>query len=321
MVQRISERLPEILRYYPDYAEVHAKHIGDIAGVPPECIVPANGSTEIITRLCHLTRGPILTPIPTFSRWTDLPNELGIPLHTIKHEVRRNFRLEVSELVSRVNELDVRMLVISNPNNPTGAWFEAGEIEELVLSLPQVELIVIDESFLDFADLESAVTLIPKAQNLMVVKSLGKSIGWHGVRLGYAAMNPNAAELLRSELPFWNVNGLAAYILKTVSEFKDDFRQSLALVAADRTYMLNRLERIPGLRVFSSKANFLYVELPPNIPGRMLRDRLLERYGLMVRECSNKIGSSERYLRLAVQTKEAVDLLVQALDRELSSSQ
>ena len=318
MVQRISERLPEILRYYPDYAEVHAKHIGEIAGVPPECIVPANGSTEIITRLCHLTRGPILTPIPTFSRWTDLPNELGIPLHTIEHDVRRNFRLEVAELVSRVAELDVRMLVISNPSNPTGVWFEADEIEELVLSLPQVELIVIDESFLDFSRLESAVTLIPKAQNLVVVKSLGKSLGWHGVRLGYAAMNARAADLLRSELPFWNVNGLAAYILKTLAEFKDEFAQSLALVARDRTYMLKQLERVPGLRVFPSQANFLYVELPRTVSGRKLRNRLLEQYGLMVRECSNKIGSSERYLRLAVQTKEAVDLLVQALSRELS---
>jgi histidinol-phosphate/aromatic aminotransferase/cobyric acid decarboxylase-like protein len=319
MVQRITERLPEILRYYPDYAEVHARHIGEMAGVPPECIVPANGSTEIITRLCHLTRGPILTPIPTFSRWTDLPNELGIPLHTIRHDVCRNFRLEIAEVITRAAELDVKMLVISNPNNPTGAWFEPEEIEELVLSLPDMELIVIDESFLDFSGLESAVNLVPRAQNLVVVKSLGKSLGWHGVRLGYAAMNSGAADLLRSELPFWNINGLAAYILKTVSEFKEEFRQSLALVAQDRTYMLNQLELIPGLRVFSSKANFLYVELPTNVPGRKLRDRLLEQHGLMVRECSNKIGSSERYLRLAVQTKEAVDLLVYALRRELQT--
>jgi histidinol-phosphate/aromatic aminotransferase/cobyric acid decarboxylase-like protein len=319
MVQRIGERLPEILRYYPDYAEVHAKYIGEIAAVPPECIVPANGSTEIITRLCHLTRGPILTPIPTFSRWTDLPNELGIPLHTIKHDVRRNFRLEVGELVSRVNELGVRMLVISNPNNPTGAWFEAAQIEDLVLSLPEVELIVIDESFLDFSGIESAVSLIPRAENLVVVKSLGKSLGWHGVRLGYAATNSRTAALLRSELPFWNINGLAAYILKSMSEFMDDFRQSLALVAQDRAYMLNQLERVRGLRVFPSQANFLYVELPPDFSGRNLRDRLLEHYGLMVRECSNKIGSSERYLRLAVQTKESINLLAHALRRELSS--
>jgi threonine-phosphate decarboxylase len=313
MVQRISERLPEILRYYPDYAEVHAKHIAEITGIPPECIVPANGSTEIITRLCHLTRGPILTPIPTFSRWTDLPHELGIPLHTVKHDVQKAFRLEVTELISRAHELAVRMLVIANPNNPTGAWFESAEIEELVLSLPEVELIVIDESFLDFSDLESAVTLIPRASNLVVVKSLGKSLGWHGVRLGYAALNSRAAQLLRSELPFWNINGFAAYILKTLPEFKDEFRESLALVAQDRNYMLHRLEQIPGLQVFPSKANFLYVELPPDVPGRQLRDRLLEQYGLMVRECSNKIGSSEQYLRLAVQTKDAVDLLAHAL--------
>src|SRR4029453_16069599 len=102
----------------------------------------------------------------------------------------------------------------------------------------------------------------------------------------------------------------------TVSEFKDEFLQSLALVAKDRTYMLNQLEEIPGLRVFPSKANFLYLELPPNVRGRKLRDRLLEQYGLMVRECSNKIGSSEQYLRLAVQTKETVDFLPEALARE-----
>lgn len=320
IVQRITEHLPEILRYYPDYTEVHAQHIGKIAGIPPDCIVPANGSTEIITLLCHLTRGPILTPIPTFSRWTDLPQELDIPLHTIKQDVRKNFRLDVSEIISRVRELDVKMLVISNPNNPTGAWFEADEIAELVLSLPNVEQIVIDESFLDFSDIESAVTLIPRARNLVVVKSLGKSLGWHGIRLGYAAMDQQAADQLRSQLPFWNVNGLAAYILKSMSEFKDAFRHSLALVQADRAYMLDKLKRIPRLRVFPSKANFFYVELPPDVPGRKLRDRLFKEYGLIVRECSNKIGSSERYLRLAVQTREAVDLLTQAFTRELSTS-
>lgn len=317
MVQRIGERLPEILRYYPDYAEVHAKHIGEIADVPPAFIVPANGSTEIITRLCHSTRGPILTPIPTFSRWTDLPEELGVPLYTMTLDIRKDFRLDVAEIVARVNELGVRMLVISNPNNPTGSWFEAKEIEELVMRLPQVELIVIDESFLDFSGIESAAALIPKAPNLVVVKSLGKSLGWHGVRLGYAATNPRAAELLRSQLPFWNINGLAAYILKSVTQFKDEFRQSLALVAEDRTYMLRQLEKIPGLRVFPSRANFLYVELTADTSGRELRDRLLKEYGLLVRECSNKIGSSEQFMRLAVQTKENVDSLIAALAREL----
>ena len=81
--------------------------------------------------------------------------------------------------------------------------------------------------------------------------------------------------------------------------------------------MLRQLEKIPGLRVFPSRANFLYVELPANTSGRELRDRLLKEYGLLVRECSNKIGSSERYMRLAVQTKENVDSLIAALAGEL----
>ena len=85
--------------------------------------------------------------------------------------------------------------------------------------------------------------------------------------------------------------------------------------------MSRQLETISALRVFPSRANFLYVELPEDVPGRELRDRLLKEYGLMVRECSNKIGSSERYLRLAVQTKEAVDLLVRAFEIALGAGQ
>src|SRR4030095_4908073 len=77
MVELIHENLREILRYYPDYSEVHARHIGAIADLPADNIVPCNGSTEIITTICRLARGSILTSVPTFSRWTDLPEELN----------------------------------------------------------------------------------------------------------------------------------------------------------------------------------------------------------------------------------------------------
>src|SRR6185436_14798201 len=157
-----------------------------------------------------------------------------------------------------------------------------------------------------------------QTQNLVVVKSMGKSIGWHGVRLGYAVTEPRRAESLRAQLPFWNINGLAAFVLKNMRRFKQEYYASFGEVAADRIYMTEQLALVPGVNIYPSKANFVFVELPDLISGRQLRDRLLEKYGLMVRECSNKIGSSEQYLRLAVQTKEAVDLLAQALRRELT---
>ncbi len=318
LVELIRQDLGEILRYYPDYADTHQRHLAEMTGLAPETIVACNGSTEIITLLCQGAEGPVVTSVQTFSRWTDLPLELGVPLHTIRRDKRSAFRLEVDEIVGRVREVGARTLVISNPNNPTGAWLALAEVKALAGALADLDAVIIDESFIDFSDLESAGAHAAVTENLVVVKSMGKSLGWHGVRLGYAAANPRRAALLRARLPLWNVNGLAAYVLKTVTRFKAEYRASFARVARDRVYMEGRLADVRGLLVYPSKANFLFVELPEGVSGKLLRDRLLKRRGLMVRECGNKLGSSEQYLRLAVQGRAAVDVLVAALGEELA---
>lgn len=320
LLEMIRNDLGEILRYYPDYANVHQHHIAELTGLAPDTIVPCNGSTEIITMLCQQARGPIVTSVPTFSRWTDLPEELSVPLQCIRRRSGNEFRLEVDEIVKRIREVGGRTLVISNPNNPTGAWLTLDEVKTLTSSLEDLDTIIVDESFIDFAELESAATHAANTPNLVVVKSMGKSLGWHGVRLGYAAAAPARARLLQARLPFWNINGLAAYILKTVTRFRAQYQASFALVAEDRVYMTRRLQTLASLKVYPSRANFLFVELAEGISGRRLRDRLLKNYGLMVRECSNKIGSSEQFLRLAVQGREAVDVLVAALETELGRS-
>ena len=319
LVHLIHEHLPEILRYYPDYAAVHQKHIGEMTGLTPDAIVPCNGSTEIITHLCQQARGPIVTSVPTFSRWTDLPEELRIPFYPLIRTRENDFRLEVDQIVTRVKEVKARTLVISNPNNPTGAWLTFDEVVELTKALSDLDAVIVDESFIDFSDLGSAVTLVNQTRNLIVVKSMGKSLGWHGVRLGYAVAERRKAETLRSGLPFWNINGLAAFVLKSVTNFKAEYFASFARVAEDRHYMKKRFADLPNLRVYPSKANFLFVELPEGTSGRKLRDRLLENHGLMVRECSNKIGSSEQYLRVAVQRPAAADALIEGLRSELAS--
>lgn len=320
LMEMIRENLVEILRYYPDYAEAHQQNIGAMTDLSPATIVPCNGSTEIITLLCQQTRGSILTSIPTFSRWTDLPLELNVPLHTIQRDKHRLFRLEVDEIVERVREVKAQTLIVSNPNNPTGAWLSLDEIKTLARRLEDIDSVIVDESFIDFSDLETAAGFAADTPNLTVVKSMGKSLGWHGVRLGYAAANPERAKSLRDRLPFWNINGLAAFVLKSVTQFKAEYRASFARVAEDREYMTERLSTVPGLTIYPSKANFLFVELPDGTAGRDLRNRLLKNHGLMVRECSNKIGSSEQFLRLAVQSRRAVDVLVPALRDELSQT-
>ena len=320
LAEMIRSNLGEILRYYPDYAEVHQQHLSEMTGLDPETIVPCNGSTEIITMLCQQAAGPIVTSVPTFSRWTDLPEELCVPLYAIIRKRENAFRLEVDEIVRRVRDVNARTLVISNPNNPTGAWLTLDEIKSLISSLADLDAVIIDESFIDFAGLESCAGWVLNAPNLVVVKSMGKSIGWHGVRLGYAVAEPRRAQALRSRLPFWNINGLAAYVLKAVTRFKAEYRESFTAVARDRIYMAERLSSVRGLTIYPSRANFLFVELHDGVGGRALRDRLLRNHGLMVRECSNKTGAGEQYLRLAVQRRAAVDVLVPALSEEIAAA-
>jgi histidinol-phosphate/aromatic aminotransferase/cobyric acid decarboxylase-like protein len=274
-----------------------------------------NGSTKIITLLCQETTGSIVTSIPTFSRWTDLPEELHVPLHTIQRKRERAFRLEVDEIVKRVHEAKAQRLVISNPNNPTGAWLSLDEIKQLSVALEDINSIIVDESFIDFSDIESAAAFAADTPNLVVVKSMGKSLGWH---LGYAGTNLARAKAVRDRPPFWNINDLAAYVLKSVIGFKAEYQASFARVAEDRRYMTEQLSNISGLTIYPLKTNFLFIKLPEDVSGRALRDRLFKNHDVLVCECSNKIGSSEQYLRFAVQGKDAVNVLTSVLREEIA---
>ena len=263
MLEAIHRQLPDILRYYPDYADVHAQNIGEMMQLDAHTLVPCNGSTEIITRLCQDARGPIVTSIPTFSRWTDLPEELKVPLHMIQRKRERNFRLEVDEIVEKCRAVKARTLVISNPNNPTGAWLTLDQIKQLTFALEDFDSIIIDESFLDFSGLESAASFAAIAPNPIVVKSMGKSLGWHGVRLGYAATTLERSEQLRSELPLWNVNGLAAFILKTVTNFKSEYQASFGLVAQDRILHVRATRLSTLVEIVSFKGEFPICRVAP----------------------------------------------------------
>ncbi len=313
MLDLIKDNLQDILKYYPDYAPVHQNNISALTDTPTQNIVAANGVTEIITILCRDAASPVLTSVPTFGRWTDLPQEFGVPLCFLERKPEAQFRLTVEQVVERVREVSAKTLVISNPNNPTGAWFSHDEIRQLLDALRDLPLIVIDESFIDFSGIESAEKLAIESANTVVVKSMGKAIGWHGVRLGYAVANTTLAQQLRAKVPYWNINGLAAFVLKHAVDFKEDYHASFGKVVEDREHMFRQLQRIQNLITYSSKANFLFSKLPDGVSGKHIRDILLEEYGLFVRECSNKVGSSENYLRCVVRKKADSDCLVQAL--------
>jgi threonine-phosphate decarboxylase len=279
MLQEITEHLPQILKYYPDDALAHQRAIGELTGLATENIVVANGSTELITSLCRDLQGPLLTPVPTFGRWTDLPREFGRGLLPLTRRQADGYAIDVAELVQATQRTGARAPVLCNPDNPTGTCLDDDAVRWLLRQLSSLDLVVIDESFIDFAGQPGASRDVLATRNAIVVKSLGKSIGWHGVRLGYAVAHETLAAQVRQRLPLWNVNGLAAFVLQRLHRHAAEFASSLMRVAEDREAMTERLRALPGLQVYPSRANFLYCKLERPASGRRLRDVLLMQYG------------------------------------------
>lgn len=318
MIEAIKEKLPDLLKYYPDYSDVHQDNIAAFIGIPAQNIVVSNGSTEIITSLCRDLAGAFVTDAPTFGRWTDLPMEFGVPVNLIQRRKEANFKLDAYEIIYNVRRCNARSLVISNPSNPTGAWLTIEDVRQILTELRDLDLIAIDESFIDFSGIESASNLVINSENAIVVKSMGKSIGWHGVRLGYAVAGRRWADELRLKSPYWNINGLAAFVLKNLAGYRQQYLESFHYMRRDRDYMMQRLATVPYIKVYPSRANFVYCELLHGVSGKAVQRTLLSKYGMFVRECSNKIGASEAYLRLAVHSQEVSDQLAQALAETLT---
>lgn len=314
LVDRVHANLADILKYYPDYAEAHQNKVSSLIGVPAQNIVVSNGSTEIITSLCRDMRGPLVTPIPTFGRWTDLPGEFGIRAEFIQRNAERGFKLTIDEIVEAVARVQADVLVICNPDNPTGVALPSDGIRNLMERLRHLELVIIDESFIDFSSVESVARHAVRSANTVVVKSMGKALGWHGIRAGYCVANKKLAQKIRAKLPYWNVNGLASFVLKNTLDFRSEYQRSFQLASRDRDYMLRSLGEIDGMKTFPSNANFVYCELTGGITGPRLRDYLLDYHGIIIRECGNKLGSTPNHLRLAVLPKGATDHLVSALE-------
>ena len=318
LLAELTPRLPTLLRHYPDYAAAHQEALATLADLDPAFLVPANGSTELITLLCQSLDGPVATCVPTFGRWTDLPAELGVPVSFIQRREADDFALTVDDVVAHVRRQGARTLVLSNPSNPTGALMSTTELEILVERLADLDLIIIDESFLDFAGAPSFASRAVTRSNVVVVKSLGKSIGWHGLRLGYGAAHADLAARLRRRLPYWNINGVAAFVLRQVAARRDLLAHSFAAVREDRAHLATGLATLPTLRVFPSAANFIYARVLAPISGPALRERLLTRHSLLIRECGNKLGASGQYLRLAVNPEVETRRLIDALHVELA---
>jgi histidinol-phosphate/aromatic aminotransferase/cobyric acid decarboxylase-like protein len=288
-----------------------------VLGLPPQTIVMANGSTELITWIDHLLiKESIAIPVPTFGRWTDQPLETGKRVDMFPMTEESGFRLDLGSYVQFIRAKGSRVAVICNPNNPDGGYLPRQEVIRLMDVLADLDLVIVDESFLDFVDAEPDASVARDAMlrhNVLVLKSLGKNFGLHGIRFGYLVANPALAQSVGRFLPKWNINSLAETVVFMLKDHLSSYRVSLQLLSRDRYEMSAELRQLPGLTVYPSQGNFILVKLPAGADGPTVRDHLLSRHGVLVRECGNKLGITNQFVRLVVRPRTDVQRLIAGL--------
>ncbi|MFI6087835.1 pyridoxal phosphate-dependent aminotransferase [Streptomyces sp. NPDC051218] len=321
MYEELGGRLRDILTYYPSGADTITAELSAVLGLNPQTVVMGNGSTELITWIDHLlVREALAVPVPTFGRWTDQSMETGKRVDMYLLPEADGFALDPAAFVDFVRARGSRTAVICNPNNPDGGLLPRRSVLALIDALHDLDLVVVDESFLEFADAGPESSVAEEAvlrPNVIVLRSLGKNFGLHGVRFGYLVANPGLAGRVRAALPKWNLNSFAETVVFMLRQHRHAYDLSLRQVRRDRQEMIWLLGRLPGLTSYPSQGNFVYVRLPDGVDGAVLRDRLLAEHGILVRECGNKIGSSSRFLRLVVRPPVDVQPLITGLEQAL----
>ncbi|MEU7058689.1 histidinol-phosphate transaminase [Streptomyces sp. NPDC046197] len=321
MFEEMAGRLRDIITYYPSGADTITAELCSLLQLPPQCVAMGNGSTELITWIDHLlVRESLAVPVPTFGRWTDQPMETGKRVDMFPLQESAGFALDLAQYADFIRTRGTRVAVVCNPNNPDGGFLHRHSLVQFMDAMADLDLVVIDESFLEFADAEAEPSVVQEAMlrpNVIVLRSLGKNFGLHGIRFGYLVANPALAGRIRSMLPKWNVNSFAEHVVFMLREHGTEYQHSLQQVRRDRLEMASQLSALPGLTVYPSQGNFLFVRLPVGAEGTVVRDRLLTEHRILVRECGNKIGSSSRFLRLVVRPQVDVRRLVSGLEQVL----
>ncbi|MGW2489165.1 aminotransferase class I/II-fold pyridoxal phosphate-dependent enzyme [Streptomyces sp. NPDC001606] len=324
MFEELSARLHEILASAPSGADTVTAELCALLQLPPACVAMGNGGTELITWIDHLlVRESLAVPVPALGRWTEQPMETGKRVDMFPLQEANGFALDLAQYAEFIRARRTRVAVICNPGNPDGGAVSRQSLVRFMDAMADLDLVVVDESFLEFADAEAEPSVVQDAMlrpNVIVLRSLGKSVGLPGARLGYLVANPALAGRVRAMLPKWNLNSLAEHLVFMLREYGTEYAHALQQIRRDRLEMAGLLAALPGLTVYPSQGNFLFVRLPVGAEGTVVRDRMLAEHRILVRECGDTIGSSSRFLRLVVRPQADVRRLVSGLEQVLYGS-
>ena len=317
MIEDLQSRLPELIGSYPSTNWYLSSLLGEQVGLSQDELVVGNGASELINAIVSRFIHRLAVPVPTFEEFVNRAKILGREVCPFKPSQR--FDLDIDEFIGHVRSTGSDSALLIRPNNPTGSYLSKCDLVYFLDRMRSLELVLVDESFLDFVDSEpdpSALDLLGEYSNLLVLKSLSKNCGIPGIRLGYAATG-NAERLadLRSDLPIWSINSFAQYFLEEMGSYQWEYTESCRRVRQATRNLVRGLEGVPYLYPYPTQGNFVLLQVLYGFTGEELEARLFEDSRVLVNNCGSKEGLDGEFIRIACRTEEDNGRLVEAFMR------
>lgn len=312
----VINRFDSVLHYPEQFPSALTSLISDFHGISERCILPGNGSTELIYLIPRVFKPHrALIVIPTFSEYRNALELVECEADSFLLSADNGFELEWKRLTS-ILESGYDILYLCNPGNPTGALVSKNSVLEIVgEALKHGTICVVDEAFMDFAEDESVKREAVTLSNLIVLRSMTKFFAIPGMRVGFAVSNEDNINKMMVYKEPWSINALGC--IAAIESLRDApyIEDTKRTVAGERDYLYSELSRLSWFKPFLSAANYLLTRIEKDeLDSDILFDRLAKE-GLMIRSCASFEGLGSKFFRVAVRKREENERLIKSLKR------
>ena len=317
LIDEIKASFERLLTQYPSGMRVNSLLAAKNFGVHEENILVGNGAAELIKALMSDFSGKLGIIRPTFEEYSHRYNEKDLVVYWPNND---EFRYSVQDLIDYFCDKGIQNLVLINPDNPSGNYICKAELLKLISWTGKEGIkLLIDESFVDFAEEEDSTIITQEIlganKHLYVMKSISKSYGVPGLRLGVLASGDvDTISKMKKDVAIWNINSFAEFYMQITEKYKKDYDKALVRFKNERVRYISELSKIEGLRVIPSQANYVMAEITIGMSAKELNRQLIVKYNILIKNLVAKLHQDGRqYIRLAVKTTEENDKLIAAL--------
>lgn len=319
MKDEMRANFDTLLTEYPSGMKVNTLIASKCFGVSEQYLVPGNGAAELIKVLMEENNGKTGFIRPTFEEY---PNRYDKDYQVTFVPQNEDYRYTADDLMAFFADKGIGQLMLINPDNPSGNFIPKNDVLRLASWCEQRSIrLVVDESFVDFSRDYATNSLLSDQTletypHMVVMKSISKSYGVPGLRLGImASADKELIARMKREVSIWNLNSFAEFFMQIFNKYEKDYQKACAKFVQERDRFEQDLRSVPFFHVMSSEANYFLCEVLPPYTASEIVIRMLKQHNILTRDCSGKPGLNphKQYMRIAVRSTEDNMRLVEAL--------